>query len=226
MSSSSLAMACASGQIWLVEKTLTGAADTLGRTAVINGVAIGFVRVARKSLSDVVNERDPHSANAPVHECCISSQPKCLALLLKTGVCDVKQKGRGGFSPLAFCAHGGSAECLELLLHHMAAEGGTENLDLEESGTFGGGWTLLQEAARHGHYKVVELLIARGANIDQQNDEGNTALHLACLGDKIEAVSALLRLGACKRLRNKAELLPEQCAVSSGCRDLFTRASP
>ena len=219
--SSTLGSACSNGQLWLVEKTLAGAADTLGRTAVVNGLSIGFVRVARKSLSDVVNERD-ESANAPIHICCIASQPECLDRLLQTGVVNVQQKGRGGFSAISFCSHGGSAECLELLLQHMATDGGTENLDLEESGTFGGGWTLLLEAARNGHSKVIEKLVAHGAKRDHQNQDGNTALHLACLGDKIDAVSTLLRLGASKNLRNKSELLPFQCAVSTECRDLFS----
>jgi ankyrin repeat protein len=40
------------------------------------------------------------------------------------------------------------------------------------------GHTPLHIAAMHGRYAVVELLVARGANMDEENDEGLTPRHL------------------------------------------------
>ena len=40
------------------------------------------------------------------------------------------------------------------------------------------GHTALHDAADAGHAKVVKVLIEKGCNIEAQNDNGSTALHL------------------------------------------------
>jgi len=42
-----------------------------------------------------------------------------------------------------------------------------------------GGWTPLHQAAAHGQNEIVEQLLARGANLDAQSDDGRTALQMA-----------------------------------------------
>lgn len=41
------------------------------------------------------------------------------------------------------------------------------------------GWTLLHEAARSGHEVTVRLLLKKGADVDAEDDDGLTSLHLA-----------------------------------------------
>ena len=43
---------------------------------------------------------------------------------------------------------------------------------------------MLHEAAVHGNHKAIVTLLAQGSEIDQQNETGNTALHLAALNGK------------------------------------------
>ena len=65
----------------------------------------------------------------------------------------------------------------------------------------GGGNTALMEAGHKGLTKVVELLIARGANVDAQNKYGETALIVSSLeGAEPAVVKALLTAGANKDL--------------------------
>ncbi|KAE9027921.1 hypothetical protein PF006_g1502 [Phytophthora fragariae] len=44
-------------------------------------------------------------------------------------------------------------------------------------------WSPLHFACRYGHSSLVELFVARGANVDLQDWQGNTPLHLAA-GEK------------------------------------------
>ena len=49
---------------------------------------------------------------------------------------------------------------------------------------------------------MAELLLERGANINHQNGEGSTALHISCQHSVVEAVKLLLERGADKDLRD------------------------
>ena len=59
------------------------------------------------------------------------------------------------------------------------------------------GDTPLHHAVRFGRTDVVQLLIARGANSNIGNDEGQTALHLAAERGDQTMVRSLLEAGAC-----------------------------
>jgi len=56
------------------------------------------------------------------------------------------------------------------------------------------GWTALHLAAHFGHVEVVELLLARGADIHarSENDMGNQALHAAAAGRAASLIVARL----------------------------------
>ena len=51
-------------------------------------------------------------------------------------------------------------------------------------------------------------LLEAGANLEVQNESGNTPLHLAALGGTAEAVMALLGGGADPKVRNNSDELP------------------
>jgi len=61
----------------------------------------------------------------------------------------------------------------------------------------GNGWTPLMVEARHGIFaEVMKLLIAYGADLDLQNSEGSTALHIAAIDNNGEAAEILIDAGA------------------------------
>ena len=51
-------------------------------------------------------------------------------------------------------------------------------------------------AAMHGHASTVSLLIERGAKLETQNDNGNTAIQIAAEHGQVESIKALLMAGA------------------------------
>ena len=59
-----------------------------------------------------------------------------------------------------------------------------------------GSYTVFYAACNNNHFDVAELLLANGANIDQELEEGNTALLLACFYGQRGLVEFLLKNGA------------------------------
>jgi ankyrin repeat protein len=69
------------------------------------------------------------------------------------------------------------------------------------------GYTMLHRAAQAGHQRLVELLIAKGAPVDERSHDGNalTPLHLAASENHIDSVTLLLEKGADIDARGKGE---------------------
>ena len=65
-----------------------------------------------------------------------------------------------------------------------------------------GGEVCLHGASARGYPAIVILLLAAGANVDKQKNDGWTPLMLAAYNGKIEVVKELLKAGANKKLKN------------------------
>ena len=68
-------------------------------------------------------------------------------------------------------------------------------------------FTPLMIASNYGHVNAVTCLVKHGANIDTQDEYGNTALHFAVYGEALEVANKLLSLGA-SQLYNRDRLTP------------------
>jgi len=211
MSGAALREACKAGHEFLVRKIVEGASDVGGmRSKIENGVSIGLVVIQRKSLDDIVNEKDPKTGNASIHLACIHDNPGCLQILLDTGVCQINAQGNEGFTAAAFCAHHGRAECLGLILGHLQLS--------DEAGLPG----LLLMAAAEGHDAVVEYLLDAGiAEINVTDSRGNTPLHLAVMGNHVQAAKLLKDAGADLLVQNTSFSYPLDVCISNECRALF-----
>jgi hypothetical protein len=67
------------------------------------------------------------------------------------------------------------------------------------------GATELMLAARHGRVEAIRSLVAAGAQIDAQDEGGNTALMYAASSNQVKALELLLKHGANSALRNKKQ---------------------
>lgn len=85
------------------------------------------------------------------------------------------------------------------------------NSPIDEEGT-----TLLHLAANSDDPTSLLILLDHGANIDWQNAEGFTPLHVAALWGREEAVRLLLEEGADPAICDEDELLPVDYARSEG----------
>ncbi|KAG6622778.1 Serine/threonine protein Kinase [Phytophthora cinnamomi] len=75
-------------------------------------------------------------------------------------------------------------------------------------------WSPLHFACRYGHSSVVELLVARGANVDLPDWQGNTPLHLAAGWGDLQCVTLVLEGGADVRRKNVNNNTPLDLAIS------------
>lgn len=73
-----------------------------------------------------------------------------------------------------------------------------EEVDAKQNGQ-----TALHFAAMNGKIDIISILIARGAKVDLQDEQGVTPLMLAASNGKLEAVQALLAQGAKLETQNK-----------------------
>ena len=78
--------------------------------------------------------------------------------------------------------------------------------------------TLLMEAARHGSLRDVNLLIEHGANVDFQDQDGDTALHYAahCFDRYSEEIVSALLTGGASHLCNNQGLTALLVACNKG----------
>ena len=73
--------------------------------------------------------------------------------------------------------------------------------------------TPLMDAAYDGHEKLVKILILAGANVGMQDENGNTALHHAALGNHIQTGIFLVEGGASVKTKNTDSQTPLDVAT-------------
>ena len=59
-----------------------------------------------------------------------------------------------------------------------------------------GNWSPLHISVDHQQWKIAELLIRHGANVNEKNETGQSPLHIACSGGSIFGLNTLLENGA------------------------------
>jgi len=80
------------------------------------------------------------------------------------------------------------------------------------------GRTPLILAAANGHFSIVNLLVSRGASVNQLDNTGHTALHWAAMRGRNDVASVLLRAGAEINPKNNDGVTPLLYAVGTGNR--------
>merc|ERR1711978_52438 len=101
---------------------------------------------------------------------------------------NVEHRAKTGLTPLMEAASGGYTEMGRVLLDKGA--------DVNAAPVPSSRDTALTIAADKGHYRFVELLLSRGAQVDVRNKKGNSSLWLAANGGHLDVVQLLHSAGA------------------------------
>ena len=118
-----------------------------------------------------------------------------------------------GWTAVHAAAGNGHHECLDLLLKMAPRDAKVVNAPYGDEI----GWTPIIKAAGAGHLECVKLLVAEGANVNAQRNDGLTALHWASGLGHVDIVRLLLDAGADPALRvRKTAALPLHEAASRG----------
>jgi ankyrin repeat protein len=84
------------------------------------------------------------------------------------------------------------------------------------------GWTPLHRAVRNRSVEVVRLLLQCGANVNEEDESGWTALHFVSdrFGGSLEIAFALLDCGADMHARTNLDMTPLEMALNNGHHDI------
>lgn len=128
-------------------------------------------------------ERPSFCPFSALHCAAASGSQICLQLLLESGCEDfINAVDGSGRTPLHIAAQSGSFESVQLIL-------GKPKADLDAQDRWG--QTALTVAVKCGFDLIVDFLLKMGADANQADINGNTALHHACK-HRLENVANLL----------------------------------
>ena len=140
-----------------------------------------------------LDTRDQHGRNS-LMIAAVEGNPAAVALLLEKGA-DVASRNKYGVTALHLAVGKGQAEVTRTLLAH-GADANEKSGQLEEPPVI--------SAAVSGSIETVEALLEAGANLNEADTFGGTALIQAARNGRSEMVLFLLNKGADGEIRNKA----------------------
>ncbi|KAI1883190.1 hypothetical protein AGOR_G00242660 [Albula goreensis] len=142
-------------------------------------------------LHFLVNLADAND-NTALHYSVSHSNFAIVKLLLDTGLCDVDHRNKAGYTAimLASLTLADSPEDMEVVQKLM--ELGDINARASQAGR-----TALMLAVSHGRVAMVGLLLAGGADVNMQDQDGSTPLMWACEHGHAHITSLLLQHGGC-----------------------------
>ncbi|XP_053319390.1 uncharacterized protein LOC128491189 [Spea bombifrons] len=142
------------------------------------------------------NSADLHG-NTPLHYAAHANDINQVNEILKSG-CNILNRNGSGLTALHFAAFGGHVEILQKLLNYVPQAINIQSIK---------GASLMHEAVRGKCIEAVKFLIDIGANLNLQDQDGNTPLHLAGSIRPARVASlisqSLMQGGADTGMRNK-----------------------
>jgi ankyrin repeat protein len=151
--------------------------------AVKSGDTAGVERLLASGVDVDSRERDQAT---PLITAALNDQPAVVELLLTKGA-NVMARNAGGFTPLHAAAYSGSVRIAEMLLDKGAI--------LEDTANKAGAAPLMV-AAEENHGAMVELLIARGADINRPESHGYTPITRASIKGHVDIIRVLKQRGS------------------------------
>lgn len=202
-----------------------GIKDTIQREGVSEVVSIPdgvrniiIYRYIQYTFGKEVNDPNELGEN-PIMEAIRKGDEASVVILLEHPCIDVNSKNKHGYSALDEAVRNGKGTIVRALLEKGADVNGPQYVDpvLHTAAIFGidtivhilidhggayvneadeYGNTALHWASYHGHRKVVQILIEKGADVNAENRWRDTALHWAAKSEYRDIVALLTRAGA------------------------------
>uniref|UniRef100_A0A4W6DBY4 Oxysterol-binding protein n=1 Tax=Lates calcarifer TaxID=8187 RepID=A0A4W6DBY4_LATCA len=110
---------------------------------------------------------------------------------------------------LLLYAKEGSSSHVQRLLQSRIDQSNPLDINCRSRSKASSGWTPIHLACYFGHRGVVEELLKAGADVNLQNNMGDTALHQAAYTGRKEIVLLLLRYDACASVINGTAQIPK-----------------
>lgn len=196
--------------------------DNFGRTLLFDAVSEGYLNIAKNALElgANINFRHPKTGTTVLTWICRKSNVKTIEFLLENGA-DINAKDFDNSNPLYQAAISEQPENVEILIKNGAdpfikvgnsnALKNSINIELWEILKIilshvddinfnyeDRGYGLVHEAVINDNIELLKIMIELGANLNQKNKYGSTALSLAIYDKKTEIIELLEANGARK----------------------------
>ena len=221
----------ASGDRAGVERLLAAAPDSIsstnrvGATPLILAARDGHTEMIELLIAKGADPNQPgHGGLTALHHAVNCNHDTAFAALLDHGA-DVNQRDDRGMGAIHYaCARGVLGTIIEL------KERGADMGMVSQTKT-----TPLMRLVQNRHAASLPRLIAFGCDVKPADDDGNTALHMACRSLDLGMVEALLNGGADIGAKNKLNKTPAESvvcatpatkAVQTSIETLFARGLP
>jgi len=191
-----LSLAASGGYVNIIKLLLAHGAEINSRTGSKLGIsplmlaAMNGHTASVKLLLDMgsdINAQIETNRNTALTLACFQGRHEVVSLLLDRKA-NVEHRAKTGLTPLMEAASGGYGDVGRVLLD--------KNADVNAPPVPSSRDTALTIAADKGHYRFVQLLLERGAQVDVRNKKGNSSLWLAANGGHIDVVQLLYSAGA------------------------------
>lgn len=170
-----------------------------------------LVRIFPKLINDVYSS-DEYYGEGALHMAVVNEDPSMVKFLLNNGA-DVHERATGNF----FCADDQKDARVDNLKH--------EHYDLPVATNYAGhvywGEYPLSFAACLEQEDCYRLLLAKGADPDRQDTNGNTVIHMCVILNKMNMFDLAYELGADVNVRNRQGLTPLSLAARLTQTDMF-----
>ena len=201
-----LAMAASHGHVEILKQLLEFKAPVNARNLEASTALFLATENERRAAADLLLAAgaDPNIAGrsglSPLSAAAYTGNSQLVALLLAKGA-DPKALDATGKTAIVYAAGRGYAPVVKLLLDH----------GIDVNARFASDLTVLMWAAGHSDEagaadvkETIELLISRGARVDDVDDRGRTALMTAAVLGRTTAIETLMKAGADVSLKDKS----------------------
>lgn len=209
------------------------AVDIFGDTPLMDACERGNLNMVQKLVSLGCNPHHQNDDGTTALGCASRyGHTGVVEFLLNHCECDANVADKYRWTPLhGACMHSDRDKIIELLLEHGADVNATlasDNTDIDQPPFFiPDRRTVLHCAALCGSRRAVRLLLDRGVHMDERNNKGETALHLAAhhfwlrasekrLIESCAVIQELIEAGANILLRDNADKTPYDAACKQG----------
>ncbi|KTG17110.1 hypothetical protein cypCar_00031009 [Cyprinus carpio] len=157
----------------------------------VSNYLMAYSEVSPVLLEHIVNMTDGNG-NTALHYSVSHSNFTVVDLLLDTGMCNVDQQNKAGYTAVMLAALSAVKEEDDMAVVQKLFRLGNVNAKASQAGQ-----TALMLAVSHGRQEMVRALLDCGADVNIQDDEGSTALMCASEHGRPEIVSLLLEQPGC-----------------------------
>ncbi|XP_052720179.1 transient receptor potential cation channel subfamily V member 5-like isoform X10 [Crassostrea angulata] len=183
----------------------------LNATAIHADLAKRLIQAYPKMINDIYLA-DEYFGESILHIAIVNEDPAMVKFLLDNGA-DVHERACGNF----FCPDDQKSSRMDTYDHEWVDV--TEKTNYEGHVYFGE--YPLSFAACLGQEECVRLLVAKGANPNYQDSNGNTVMHMLVIHDRKEMFNLLVELGARLDIKNRQGLTPLTLAAKLTRKEMY-----